>query len=119
MLKRNLLLCMISLVVILAMMNYTSPTEVGPLGVLVFFTTFYLLMTSIASGIINVFRVMSQKKENTEKRDFFYAVIIGFGPIILLLMQAMGALSLWTGALAVLFVFLGCFLIKNRFSVVK
>lgn len=109
----------ISLVVILAILNFTNPSDAGPLGILFLFLMIYLLGFSVAAFFISLYRKMSQGKENTEKRDYFYAVVIGFGPIILLLMRAFGVLNIWTVFSAIFFVFLGCFLVKNRFSVVK
>lgn len=117
--KRIVLSGMVSLAVMLALLNYSEPTSAGPFGVLLLFVSLYVFTFSFVFLIVKIYRKILQRKIYSEKADYFYSVVIGFGPIILLLMRAFDALNIWTVLLAVIFVILGCFLVRNRFSVVK
>ena len=108
-----------SSVVILAMLNFTDPIAVGPLGVLVFFTTFYLLLFCSVFLILRVVKKIVGRGTKVQQKDYFYSLVIGFGPIILLLLRTFGEFQWWMVGVAVFFVFMGCFLVKNRFSVIK
>ena len=108
-----------AIVIILVMLNFTTPASIGPLGVLVFFTTFYILMFGLAVGMMHLFYHMMGRRKKWMRSDYLYAIVIAFGPIMILLMQAFGSMSLLTLGLVVFFVSLACFLIKKRFSVVK
>lgn len=111
-------LSLLAVVGILAMMVFTTPSGVGPFGVLVFFLMLYVVFFGIASGGVALFRKISKEK-SSERKDYFYAAIIGFGPIILLLARSFGLLNVFTFGVSILFVVLGCFLVKNRLDVLK
>ena len=42
---------LLAAVILLVMLNFTTPAGVGPFGVLVFFTTFYILMFGVALAL--------------------------------------------------------------------
>jgi len=120
MLKRVILsISLVSVVVLAFLLNFTNPSGVGPLGVLVAFLAFYAITLGVSVLFISIYRKMTGEKNKNEKRDFLYAAVIGFGPILLLLMKAFDIFNIVTIGIAILFVFLGCFLVKNRFNVVK
>lgn len=113
----NRLILLISLaaaVVLTVMLNFTNPTEVGPLGVLVFFTAVYAIVFGVATWVIWLFRRTMGKKRGMRKKDYCYGMIMAFGPIMMLLMQSFGTLSPFTVLLVGLFIFLGCFLVSRR-----
>lgn len=115
MLNRLILLTsLVATTVLTVMLNFTNPTEVGPLGVLVFFTAIYAVVFGIAVWIIWLFRRTMGKKQGMRKKDYCYSAIMAFGPIMMLLMQSFGTLSLFTILLVGLFIFLGCFLVSRR-----
>ncbi len=110
----NRIMLFVSLVfaiVLLAMMNFTTPMEVGPFGVLLFFTTIYVIIFGVFSGLVQIFYKMN--KRQMKRKGYFYAAVLAFAPIMLLLVRSFGNLSLWTATLALIFVGLGCFLIKK------
>ena len=78
-------------VVILLMLNFTTPAEIGPFGVLVFFTMVYVLMLGL--GILLV--------------KFFVK-------LMLMLVQSVGTVSVLTVVLVMMFTGLGCFLVSKR-----
>ena len=107
------LLSLVAIIVILAMINFTTPTGVGPLGVLVFFVMVYIIVFGIVNFVVGLFSKASGKKQGRRK-DRYYAAMISFGPIMLLLVQSFGSLNIITGAMVVFFVALGCFVIYKR-----
>lgn len=108
----------VATIVVLMMVSFGTPSSVGPFGVLIFFLMMYVVFFSVSMAIVRVFRRISGYKKS-ERSDFFYAAVIGFGPIIMLLMRAFDVLNFLTFGVAVVFVLLGCFLVKNRFNVLK
>ena len=105
---------LIALAVMMVMLNFTTPAEVGPLGVLVFFTTVYIVVLGVASGLVALFYKITKRKTELGRKDYYYAAALGFGPILVLLVLAFGSLSLWTGALIVLFEALVCLIVNKK-----
>ena len=108
-----ILLSLVSVIIILAMINLTTPTSVGPLGVLVFFTMIYLVIYGVVNLIVAIFMKAADKRGG-ERKNRYYAATISFGPIMLLLVQSFGSLSVITVAMTIAFVALGCFVINKR-----
>ena len=96
------------------MLNYTTPPEAGVLGVLVFFTMLFIALFGLMVEVVKIFqRILRDKHKGkaSENKTYMYAMVLAFGPIILLVTRST---SLMTIALAGIFVFLGCFLIHKR-----
>ena len=104
----------IGLAVLLLMLNLTSPTDIGPVGVLLFFTTVYVVCFGVITLIWHAFRSVALKKTRMRSKDYLYAAVMAFGPIMLLVARSFGAISLWTVSLIVLFVILAEFLVYKR-----
>ena len=107
------LFSIVAIVIILAMVNFTTPTSVGPLGVLVFFTMIYVVIFGVVDLLVGLFLKAGGSK-NSERKGHYMAAMIAFGPIMLLLVQSFGSLNLATATMVVVFVALGCFVIKKR-----
>ena len=102
------------LLVLLLILNLTSPTEIGPLGVLLFFTTVYVVAFGIITLLMQSFMRLAFKKETFRNKDYLYAAVLAFGPIMFLMARSFGAINLWTTILICLFVFLAEFLVAKR-----
>ena len=100
--------------VLLVMLNFTTPADIGPLGVLFFFVLIYILMYSVALLVVKIFWKALQKKSQIGQKGRLYAAVLAFVPIMLLLAQSVGSLNIFTIILTVLFAFLGCFLVYKR-----
>lgn len=103
---------MLAAILLLLMLNFTTPADVGPLGVLVFFTACYVVVLGVALLLVKIFMKLAGKKMG--RRGYLYAAIIAFGPIMLLLAQSLGTLGPATIALVAVVVFLACFLVSKR-----
>lgn len=104
----------IGLAALILMLNATSPTEVGPIGVLVFFTTLYVFTFSIISLAMQVFFYLGTKKKSLNKKEYLYSAVLAFGPIMMLMARSFGAINVWTIALIILFLSLAEFLVYKR-----
>ena len=96
------------------MLNLFSPTEIGPFGVLLFFTTLYISVFGIVTLAMQIFYKLAFSKSSFRNKDYLYAAVAAFGPIMLLLARSFGAINLWTISLVFIFVFLAEFLVAKR-----
>ena len=119
--KRILVLFAFSLSTLFYMMLATNPSSCGPLGVLLFFTTLYAFLFSLSFIFVRIFRRIKNGKTNdtSYRKDYAYSLVIGFSPIIFLLINNFGLGYVVSIFGALIFLFLGCFLVKNRYSVIK
>ena len=99
-------------VVILLMLNFTTPAEIGPFGVLVFFTMVYVLMLGL--GILLVKFFVKLLRRTMRRKDYLYGAVVAFAPIMLMLVQSVGTVSVLTVVLVMMFTGLGCFLVSKR-----
>lgn len=64
--------------------------------------------------IMRLFSRLAFKKEHFRGKDYLYAAVIAFAPIMLLMARSFGAINLWTISLIALFLFLAEFLVYKR-----
>ena len=99
--------------IILIMLNFTTPADIGPLGILLFFVLFYVVMYGVAMLVLKMFRKALGRKGFSHK-SYLYTAVLAFAPIMLLLAQSLGSLTWFTLVLTIAFEFLGCFLVYKR-----
>ena len=104
----------IGLAALVLMLIFMSPTESGPVGVLLFFTTLYMTLFGIFSLLTGVFLHLAFKKQAMRNKDYLYSAVLAFGPIMLLMARSFGAINLWTVSLIAVFLFLAEFLVAKR-----
>lgn len=104
----------IGLAALTIMLNLTSPTEIGPFGVLLFFTTLYIASFGIISLLLYAYQRLALKRTTTRHKDYLYAAVMAFAPIMLLMARSFGAINLWTISLMAIFLFLAEFLVAKR-----
>ena len=104
----------IGLAALIIMLIFTSPTEIGPFGVLLFFTTVYIVTFGIVTLLMQTFMRLAFKKDTFKNKDYLYAAVLAFGPIMFLMARSFGAINLWTIGLICLFIFLAEFLVAKR-----
>ena len=104
----------IGLAVLMIMLFFTSPTEIGPFGVLLFFTTVYITFFGIISLLYQTFKRFAFKNPNFRNKDYLYSAVFAFAPIMLLMARSFGAVNLWTILLICAFTSLAEFLVYKR-----
>ena len=104
---------LLSAVVLILMMTLTTPSGVGPVGVLVFFTTLYIALFGISTLVVGILNKMLGKK-SMKFKDYLYAALVTFGPIFLILLKSFGTLNLLTLLMAVTAVGIACFIVNKR-----
>jgi hypothetical protein len=115
--KHNHIVSIISVVglaALILMLIFTSPTEIGPLGVLLFFTTVYVVTFGIVTLLMRTFMRLAFKKDTFKNKDYLYAAVLAFGPIMFLMARSFNAINLWTTGLICFFIFLAEFLVAKR-----
>ena len=106
--------------ILLAMMFLTSPSTVGPAGVLVFFTTSYLFFLGLATFGCRLFFMFrgainkAKKSTNLDKKSLRYGVVVALAPVILLLIGTFGGISIMEIALTCVLEVLLCFLTSRN-----
>ncbi len=104
----------IGLTALIFMLFLTSPTDIGPLGVLVFFTTLYVTMFGATTVCVRLFMRAAFKKNELTRKDYLYSAILAFGPIMFLMARSFGAISPWTISLIIVFLGLAEFLVYKK-----
>lgn len=115
--KRSRLIIIVSIIGLAAltlMLNLTSPTDIGPFGVLLFFTTLYIALFGVITLLMMAFYHVAMKRDSLRNKDYLYSAVLAFGPIMVLMARSFGAINLWTIGLIILFVFLAEFLVAKR-----
>ena len=104
----------LGLAVLLTMLIFVSPTEIGPLGVLLFFTTVYVVFFCLLSLCFRAFKKLAFRNPRLGNKDYLYSAILAFAPIMLLMARSFGVVNLWTIALVTLFIALAEFLAHKK-----
>ena len=115
--KHNRLIYIISaigLAALVLMLTLTSPTEIGPLGVLLFFTTLYVVFFGVITFLVQSFIRLALGRKELKNKDYLYAAVLAFGPIMLMMARSFGAINLWTAGLIIVFLALSEFLVYKR-----
>lgn len=123
--KKFLIFSMIiSACVITALFNITTPSSAGPPGVLAVFIFAYILFIGVTTFIIYwgaqlLVRISRAIKTSRPfepmpfKRACYFSTIIALAPIMLIGLQSVGAVSLYSVILIILFVAIGSLYISK------
>ena len=118
--KLLLIVSALAAMILLTMMFLTSPSTVGPVGVLVFFTTSYLFFLGLAVFSCRLFFMFrgklnkAWKSASLDKKSLRYGLVIALAPVILMLIGSFGGISIAEVVLTVLIEVLLCFLTSRN-----
>lgn len=104
----------IGLAALILMVNLTSPTEIGPFGVLLFFTTVYVVFVGLFTLLMQAFLRSAFGRTSMRNKDYLYSAVLAFGPIMFMMARSFGAINLWTTGLIIVFLSLAEFLVMKR-----
>ena len=63
---------------------------------------------------MRLFYHVGMRRDNFRNKDYIYAAVISFGPIMVLMARSFGAINIWTIGLILIFLFLAEFLVMKR-----
>lgn len=108
------LLSLLATVILLTMITMTTPSGIGPVGVLLFFTMIYVALYGPVLLLVKIFLQLLGRRKLKQK-DYYYTAILTFGPILVILLQSFGSLSV----LSIIGVFIvlstSCFIVEKSF----
>lgn len=85
-----LFLSMIAAVILSAMLFFTTPAEIGPFGIFVFFVMTYFVMLGITTIVIRIFTWFVLKKKTMGWKDYADAAALAFWPVMVLIFISLG-----------------------------
>ena len=117
---------LLAMIVALLMLQLTSPSVVGPFGVLAFFVLIYVVSACVVYlllvGSIGLLRRYLPKgkwllrlESLSNRKLYYYTSFVALAPVILLGMQSIGSVRPTDLLLLLIFQVLGCFYISRRF----
>lgn len=115
-----------TLLLALALLQLTTPSTVGPLGVLAFFILIYISFVCLVFILLRVIvdigkRMLPEGRRRmsfegvTQVKLYYFASVLALVPVILMGMRSVGDIRPTDIGLLVLFEMLACFYISKRF----
>jgi hypothetical protein len=112
---------------LISLLNITTPTTAGPLGVLAIFILSYIVAFGCTTFLIHgVSRIVASVTTGSVlrrpfhvigmKHSYYFGSLVGLAPILLLGMQSVGGVGLYELLLVGVFVVIGCVYISKRIS---
>lgn len=116
---------LIMVVIIAILLNATSPTAIGPLGVLVFFLCLYIffmcfffvlatIAKSLACRLLNGAKVV-RLVHFSDRKLYYYATVVALSPAIYVGMQSVGGAGVFEIVLLFVFEILACFFVHKKY----
>lgn len=114
-----------SLCLLAVLLNITTPTSIGPFGILLIFVLFYLLSLSVitffifySSKLIRRLSLLFIARKPIAaiefKKSYYYATVTALVPALYIGMKSVGAVSFYSNLLIAFFAILGClYVYKN------
>ncbi len=81
-------------VILAAMLFFTSPADVGPLGIFAFFLMTYLVVFGVMAVIVRLFFRFVYKKKEMGWKGYAYAGVLAFWPVMVLVFISMGTTNI-------------------------
>jgi len=127
MLGRAIAISMVGAIVLLAvLLQTTTPTTIGPLGILFVFILLYVsVLGALTFLLFGCSRIISKlassiivRKSTIQPlplgRGYYYSSVLALAPVLFIGMQSVGEVSIYDVVLVVLFVVIACIYIAKR-----
>ncbi len=89
-----LFMSLVAAVILAAMLFFTTPAELGPLGIFAFFVMTYVFMLGITTFVVNIFIKLVLKKKAMGWKDYADAAVLAFWPVMILIFISLGTSNL-------------------------
>ena len=105
---------LIAAVILAAMLFFTTPAGLGPLGIFAFFVMTYAVMLGVTTLIVNIFNKLVLKKKTMGWKNYADAAVLAFWPVMLLIFISLGTSNMMLSVIgATISVMLTLFLIRK------
>lgn len=116
-----------AMIALLLVLQSTSPSTVGPVGILAVFFLLYVIFVGICTWIIHgvslLLHVVTMpalfRKPSTVlsmARSYYFGSVVALGPIMLLAMGSVAKIGVYEVGLVLVFVFISLFYVKKRLA---
>ena len=96
--KWLIVLSVVSFFFIAAMMSFTSPSGVGPWGILLFFCLCYVMFLGLAVGACRIFFSLKERLRKTngniQRKSYYYGLVVALAPVLVLFMGSFGGIAI-------------------------
>lgn len=114
-----------AIVVLFIMLQTTTPSTAGPLGILAVFMFAYVLalgvltfllfgMSKLSTRVMRLFTLKKLQQSLSLVRAYYFSSVLALGPVIFMGMQSVGEVGVYDALLILLFVTVACFYIAKR-----
>jgi hypothetical protein len=115
----------LAVVILLAILQTTTPSTAGPIGILFVFIFIYMLVLGALTFLLfwgskllgRLRQVITHKAARSSLsliRSYYFSSILALAPVIFIGMQSVGEVGFYDIALVLLFVAVGCFYVAKR-----
>jgi len=116
-----------SLCLLALLLNITTPTTIGPFGILTVFILgytsllgvvayFFYGLSRIIATLGSAFTVKKPLVALSFRRSYYYSTVFSLAPIMIIGLQSVGSIGVYEIALVVLFTVIGSVYITKRIS---
>ncbi len=116
-----------AIMLLVILLQVTTPTTVGPLGILASFMLMYVSVLGILTFLLfGSSRIVSKISASltvkkpfsslTLRRSYYFSSVIALAPVMFIGMQSVGELRIYEVLLVILFVIIACIYISKRTS---
>ncbi|MEO7905135.1 MAG: hypothetical protein ABIR91_05085 [Candidatus Saccharimonadales bacterium] len=115
----------VAIVLLAVVLQTTTPTTIGPLGILFVFILIYIVALGMLTFLLRVasrilakvsrsLTVRRPMQELTVGRSYYFSSILALGPVMLVGMQSVGEVGIYDMLLLVVFITISCIYIAKR-----
>ena len=116
---------LLSLFILIYILGFTTPTQIGAVGVLVVFLLFYVVSTITATFFVHIAnRIVLQlffadvvnikSKSMSLKKAYYFGSVFALGPVMMISLQSVGGVGLWSFVLVCFLLILGSLYVSRQ-----
>jgi len=115
----------LSVIALTVLVNITTPSAIGPFGVLIVFAFAYMSSLGLMTYFIFVFNHLVARAYGlfmprrpfaplSFKRSYYFSTVLAVSPVMLICLQSVGAIGAYELALVFIFVVIGCLYVSKK-----
>ncbi|HRF28874.1 MAG TPA: hypothetical protein PL051_04530 [Candidatus Saccharibacteria bacterium] len=116
-----------ALIVLFILLQATTPSQVGPLGLLAVFFLLYVVLVGVATLILlwgsNALAIAARPftskrpvKPVALQKSYYYASVLALAPVMILAMKSIGSLGVYQLVLVGIFLLIGLLYVAKRMN---